>query len=1029
MSLPPPTTAEDERALHDYLLSIVHFGIYGGNAPPTDMPASAMRAIKRQDAAPVLPATIFQPSDDEEEEQKSNDDVVEDDNEETPEQRRARKVAKKAQKKAKKAKKNAKKKKDIPALHVESESDDDADSVVTALDGLEEAPVSIGQVMEKAMEVAAAKRVHGPTLRQKELQEAILREQQAESADDPTEEVESAAQSEIDKVVAGLDALLLDEGRPKSAKMVVFLDLEWHTLDKKPPSEMVTGLEASIATSHICQICAISADYSVRFNQYISYRKLKEPWCRLVRDNVLEFSPQDDPQIALPVETVMEQFLAAFPADTLFLSFGTTDAISIFKTLGATHDYDLYNEKTEIPEGQRARREAVQAAMVAKEWRFGNVSHWMKQQSVKLNLGFDLRGSLGRRYDILFHHSLWLSYPTLSKLPGIVEAATATKVLREKLTTAFPSTDPAKFGLVPREWLHVPNNRTRAKEAHKNCLPQFWPTKHLEPVFHVAHTDTVMLINCVAVLFLAQNDLIAKVTSLLYDKAVNASRKRQEEEFRAIFKIPLVPTTAKDRKYDEKLTADWAGIENKQEESAYNSLATSVITETWFFRKYQLALSAQAEGELYAFYNENNVEGRGKKKTLFKWSRTAGELERQAYVLACTAAGFRPNKAGNNKISLHDEEYEVEKVVEFVVDNKYGGAGYWIRWKGHTEDDDKWLPLAELSGCKDLIDAYLNGPNKLTVAQLAEIRLNKWDQPPLDPPEPKQKKKKANSAPASQAILDRELQEITKREEREAAEEDEFENTSNYKTNYFSLLQPNPTNPKKQYHQLVMTRRSGKFQDKVKAIRAFLIKEALGSNDEFLLGSLVQTEHPFHEKRKLRFPNDPVKRYDGLPWFSFKTSVAEPRTEMLHTLMCRLMSDPDSVERTPRNFADFDVTLWEFDLIVKARIFLNTRFRFCKECKEYANVADLTESEDDVVNALAGNLLAAHLTPPPPPLRTPAIAVPAAAPTPASSVASATSSTRKSRNTLQTLTRPPPHQTPLTPLVSYFALRSSVISR
>jgi hypothetical protein len=1009
----------DQHALDGYLKSLIEFAVNGGvlkgmspeaqraaDAATASAPPSEHEFAEAGTTGDGLASEAEEEQQEEEEEEKKDG---------TREERRARKTAKKEKKAAKKA----------PPATPPTEEDDDNDSMVTAVDDLPQASMNIGDVLEQAAEVAAAKqRTHGPTRRQKDLEEAILREQ--EHAEEATDEADNAAQAEIDRVVSGIKAQLLDA--PKKAKMVAFLDLEWHTLDKKAPSEMVVGQEMSLLTAHICQICAISADYSIVFNQYISYRKLKEPWCRLVRDNVMEFSPQDDPQVALPVETVMEQFVAAFPEDTLFLSYGTTDAASIFKTLTANADYDLYNEKVALPEDKKDKRAAILKLMIDKQWRFGNIIHWIKEQDTELDLGFKLGGSLGQLYDILFHYSLWMSYPTLSTPSKIVTPDAALLVLDEELVAEFPSSDPEKFGLVPREWLLVPNNRNLSPDAHRNCFPQFWPTKHLEPVFHVAHTDTVMTINCVAALFMAQNKLVTDVTELLVDTAVGIDKQKEEAEFRTIFKIPLVPKTAKERKYDEKLTTDWAKIESKQEESAYNSLATSVIAKTWFFRKFQLALSATAEADLYKFYERDDLEGDGKKKTKFNRSRTAGEMKRHAYVTACHTAGFRPNKAGDDEIELHDGLYEVDAVVRWEWDKKMG-PGYWIRWKGSADEEDRWLKLADLGGCTDLIQVYMKGRTKPKATDFALIKKNKWDVPPVNtPPPPAPPKSKAPPA-ASNSGVDRELAEALTYDEREEAEAEEFENNGKDKAHYFSLLQQHPTIQNRQFHQLVMAKRGGKFTDKVKAIRSFLIKEALESNDDLLLNTLVQSEHPFAEKRKLKFPKDPVKNYSGLPWFSLKTSVAEPRTEMLHTLMCRNLSDPDSEERKTRNFAELDVTLWEFDLIVKARIFLNTRFRFCKECKEYTNIKNLLESEDQEVNELVAKFRAASVAPPPPPARrlSPPRQPSVAAPSSAASVNSGSTNSRRSRFTVETLTRPLNYQTPLTPLVSYFALRSSSI--
>ena len=148
------------------------------------------------------------------------------------------------------------------------------------------------------------------------------------------------------KRVAEIEEILQNRSKAKAGiasygDRVVFFDLEWHKLDKKVSEETTKSYGRSLTTAHICQICAISANYSLRFNQYISYRKLKPAWMRLVNDKVLELSPQDDPQIAISTEDAFDLLIESFPDDCLFLSYGNTDAASIFKTLSARQGVHL----------------------------------------------------------------------------------------------------------------------------------------------------------------------------------------------------------------------------------------------------------------------------------------------------------------------------------------------------------------------------------------------------------------------------------------------------------------------------------------------------------------------------------------------------------------------------------------------------------------------------------------------------------------------------------------------------------------
>jgi hypothetical protein len=59
-----------------------------------------------------------------------------------------------------------------------------------------------------------------------------------------------------------------------------------------------------------------------------------------------------------------------------------------------------------------------------------------------------------------------------------------------------------------------------------------------------------------------------------------------------------------------------------------------------------------------------------------------------------------------------------------------------------------------------------------------------------------------------------------------------------------------------------------------------------------------------------------------------------------------------------RTFADFEVMLWDFDLIIKHRIFLNAKFKFCKECKEYSNVLNPKHTDDASVDAFIESIRA-----------------------------------------------------------------------
>jgi hypothetical protein len=149
-------------------------------------------------------------------------------------------------------------------------------------------------------------------------------------------------------------------------------------------------------------------------------------------------------------------------------------------------------------------------------------------------------------------------------------------------------------------------------------------------------------------------------------------------------------------------------------------------------------------------------------------------------------------------------------------------------------------------------------------------------------------------------------------------------------------IHPTAANQYAVYESLAQTQLKGKFTDKVKSIRSFLLSQARLHDDFPLLSSLVQKRHRFHGRRDDLFPDQVPMDYQGKPWFSMPTAFAVPNTQMLHTSSCRNMSDPQDPSKT-RNWAELDVMLYDFDLIAENGLFLNTRFRFCKECKQYTS--------------------------------------------------------------------------------------------
>ncbi len=561
-----------------------------------------------------------------------------------------------------------------------------------------------------------------------------------------------------------------------------------------------------------------------------------------------------------------------------------------------------------------------------------------------------------------------------------------------------------------------------------------------------------MLMNCVALLMLAGNRNYSEMLDSLQDaaKKVRTVIANEVKTFKHAHGIKeSEKPTLKELQYTASLTRDFAAAHKKQEEAVSNSVSTSVIKQTLFFRGSQLALSEQSAEDLWNWYDETHTTAKNSKTFHYK---TSAQLCRRVYVLACTAQRVTANKEeGYEEVDLFDEQYEVGRIVEHNI--QHGRIRYRTRWmKNGMEDDeekDTWEPhwIFE-ENAKDVLSNYLD-----QLKQIERQKITELEQREQQPPEKQLEKTKLQRQRASKIEKTYQI----KQTQMEKAEEKVFDDKGKTTASFFTLwrrlsedLQQGAdipvthrraNDPDRFYEELVMTKRKGKFTEKVKAIRAFLIEEAEKGNDATLLRILVRKEIPFSEKRQLRFPMDPKFDYTGKPWFSLQTSVAEPNTEMLHTLTCRNMLDTKksnahlrNAEEAARNFSDFDVFVWDFDLIIKHRIFVNARFRFCKECKEYSEIADPQSSGNAEVDIAVQNHVRHRIVSPSPPSRpvrqkAPPIArPPPRAPSSVHSSHSADSvSTVSAGSTEYTLRSIPKSQYPLTELVSFFALHASLV--
>jgi hypothetical protein len=393
-------------------------------------------------------------------------------------------------------------------------------------------------------------------------------------------------------------------------------------------------------------------------------------------------------------------------------------------------------------------------------------------------------------------------------------------------------------------------------------------------------------------------------------------------------------------------------------------------------------------------------------------------------VLACVAAGVKPNEEGADDPAFAGGEYEIVDVVNWrkrkfegqeIVEYQVIGKGYehveWWEQRPSFQDED--------GNDKPYFTEFYN--TKLTDAQRAKIA-------PIEAAAAERAAKAAADPTAKKkTVLSREeLVEVklsVHQDREEAKVVQQFDDDGKADNTVFVV----PRSHNGEWtRDLVLCRRQGKFTDRVKAIRRFLIDEAKKERDTLLLETLVLRDPRSSEKRQMRFPMDPEIEYEGLPWFSLPTSATEPHTDILHTMSCRNLLDP---EDTNRNWAEIESYLWDFDVITKAKVYINRRFRFCKECKEY--------SGDPVALVPATRNKAPKRTerPPqrttsPPPRTAERPKEPAAAPPqrePSQQSISSRTSSHSSSSTVVSVRSLPASELPITDLVSFFAMRAAMM--
>jgi hypothetical protein len=70
------------------------------------------------------------------------------------------------------------------------------------------------------------------------------------------------------------------------------------------------------------------------------------------------------------------------------------------------------------------------------------------------------------------------------------------------------------------------------------------------------------------------------------------------------------------------------------------------------------------------------------------------------------AKAAKPAKAAAAGGKASKQEWEVEQIVDSMIDEETMEHFFRVKWKGYSSKDNTWEPKKNLVNCKDLLEAY-----------------------------------------------------------------------------------------------------------------------------------------------------------------------------------------------------------------------------------------------------------------------------------------------------------------------------------
>lgn len=245
---------------------------------------------------------------------------------------------------------------------------------------------------------------------------------------------------------------------------IFILDLEWHNL----------------SCDDISEITCISLDGSRRFSYYCKYPlELDDEWIKLIRQGYVTPSPEDT-SITTFYEVVKELFSEFLPSGSVIFTHGPNDSLR------------LYDSISKLPKEQ-----SIPLLACWRDYgiRFIDSIPFIKQFGDTFDMiEFSKGGALHRVYDICFYNSLVFQKDSKNSLKGSFDVTPPTllKVIDDCISGDIFEQEQAidVFRLVTE-------NEEKIRFISNKILPPitFWPTSHLQPVYHTAYVDAIVLRN------------------------------------------------------------------------------------------------------------------------------------------------------------------------------------------------------------------------------------------------------------------------------------------------------------------------------------------------------------------------------------------------------------------------------------------------------------------------------------------------------------------------------------------------------